>query len=70
MKTLNDCVADKDLYIAHLEEKIQGLETRIDITVKLKGDIINELVEKVKILENEKPKNNLDDKMSIAKLIG
>ena len=31
--------------------------------MKLKGDIINELVEKVKILENEKPKNNLDDKV-------
>ena len=63
MKTLNNCVAAKNLYIAHLEEKINGLETRIDKTVKLNGDIIDELFEKVKILEIEEPRNNLDDKV-------
>ena len=31
--------------------------------MKLNGDIIDELVVKVKILENEKPRNNLDDKV-------
>ena len=60
---MKDCIAEKDLYISHLEEKVQVLETKIDETLKVNKDILDELVEKVEILEKEKPSNYLDDKV-------
>ena len=52
MKTLKECVAEKDLHIKHFEEQVQGLETKID-----------ELVEKVRNLEKEKSSSDLDNKI-------
>ena len=45
-------VLEKDLHIKHFEEQVLGLETKID-----------ELVEKVRILEKVKSSSDLDDKI-------
>ena len=52
LKTLKECIAEKDLHILQFKEQVLGLETKID-----------ELVEKVSNLEKEKSSSDLDDKI-------
>ena len=52
LKTLKECIAEKDLHILQFKEQFLGLETKID-----------ELTEKVRNLEKEKSSSDLDNKI-------
>ena len=53
LKTLETCLAEKNLNISQLEEKLKNLETKIEKTLKLHGDKINDLDNKLKSFGNK-----------------
>ena len=63
LKTLKDCLAEKDAIILQLEEKMKSFETKMDEMSKLHEKQIEELNEKIEKCEILNPNKLLDEKI-------